>query len=161
MIKTVENLREILAHELWEIGEAHNPKNAADAAIEAIGIPADLVISIMRLYSADPASITAVGRVVAERLRQIEGEGWTIEHDDRHADGDMALAGAAYAENSAGPRRVCPWPWPKKWWKPSTPERDRCKAMALLIAEDAKAIRAEATSAEIAQAQDRAEGGQS
>lgn len=35
--------------------------------------------------------------VMAERRRQIEAEGWTTEHDDQHADGELALAAALYA----------------------------------------------------------------
>ena len=34
----------------------------------------------------------AVLDVIAERRRQIEGEGWTQEHDDSHAPGEMAEA---------------------------------------------------------------------
>ena len=35
--------------------------------------------------------------VAAERKRQIEVEGWTAEHDDRHTPGELAQAGACYA----------------------------------------------------------------
>ncbi|MFF6751834.1 hypothetical protein ACET5A_31145, partial [Pseudomonas aeruginosa] len=35
--------------------------------------------------------------VQAERLRQVEAEGWTPEHDDAHSHGQMARAAACYA----------------------------------------------------------------
>jgi hypothetical protein len=36
-------------------------------------------------------------RIAAERRRQIEGEGWTPEHDDEHTDGALAYSAVAYA----------------------------------------------------------------
>jgi len=35
--------------------------------------------------------------VLSERKRQIEAEGWTLEHDDYHDAGELALAAAVYA----------------------------------------------------------------
>lgn len=67
-------------------------------------------------------------RIAAERLRQIEREGWTPEHDDEHDDGSLAWAAVCYA----APRKVYvpdpeangfffhdPWPesWCKQWDK--------------------------------------------
>ncbi|VEB42924.1 Uncharacterised protein [Chromobacterium violaceum] len=63
-----------------------------------------------------------IEEIAAERRRQIEVEGWTPEHDDKHR--DYALAGAAgcYAMHTlaypAGDPPQ-PWPWDKAWWKPS------------------------------------------
>lgn len=83
---------------------------------------------------------SAVSDILAERLRQIETEGWTSEHDDQHEVGQMAEAAACYAANAGGfvwiggwPGEV--WPWAREWWKPSTPRRDLVKAAALIIAE--------------------------
>ena len=61
-----------------------------------------------------------------ERLRQIEEEGWTPEHDDEHFDGSMAMAAACYASTSRlyslrhfanGYTYDDPWPWEGKWDK--------------------------------------------
>jgi hypothetical protein len=77
--------------------------------------------------------------VLAERQRQITAEGWTVEHDDGHADGELARAGAAYAVFTAGRveghlvRSI--WPWSLDWWKPTGFRRDLVKAAALIIAE--------------------------
>ena len=101
---------------------------------------------------------------IAECLRQREVEGWTAEHDDDHADGSLALAGAAYAElackrcayNSPagdnypqwpklGPNDGKPpawWPWSMEWWKPAGFRRELVKAGALIIAEGEKFDRA-------------------
>lgn len=84
-----------------------------------------------------------VAEIAAERRRQVEVEGWTPDHDDAHAQGDMAAAAAAYAFNAyvagapryfaADPRGF--WPWSLSWWKPSTSRRDLVKAAALIVAE--------------------------
>lgn len=104
------------------------------------------------LYAAPPAHPDDFERgaeawrdVIAERTRQIAQEGWSSEHDDDHADGELALAAAAYAENTASgyddagtPLDEEPpitWPWAEKWWKPSSRRRDLVKAAALLLAE--------------------------
>lgn len=79
--------------------------------------------------------------VLAERQRQITGEGWSVEHDDAHAPGDLAKAGAAYAiaaqELDGGERHRIDqiWPWSWEWWKPTGARRDLVKAAALIIAE--------------------------
>lgn len=88
--------------------------------------------------------------VVAERFRQIEQEGWSIEHDDDHQTGELAMAGAAYAKTAFvhtldGPgiltwqeRRPDFWPWSADWWKPIGFRRDLVKAAALILAEGEK-----------------------
>lgn len=82
----------------------------------------------------------AVFDVLAERRRQVEGEGWTPEHDDAHADGEIDRAAACYALRAdmgevnveLQPPRY--WPWAASWWKPGNPRRMMVKAAALLIA---------------------------
>lgn len=101
----------------------------------------------------------ALSDVVAERCRQIQVEGWSPAHDDKHDDGQMAKAAAAYAGHAAAcftlgmnpdhpayakadvPRG---WPWADRWWKPSSPRRDLVKAAALILAEIERIDRAEA-----------------
>ena len=81
--------------------------------------------------------------VQAERRRQVENEGWTPEHDDEHADGQMARAAACYAlagssapnDGTAALLVSLAWPWDEQWWKPSTARRDLVKACALALAE--------------------------
>lgn len=86
--------------------------------------------------------------VAAERKRQVEVEGWTPAHDAAHATGEMARAGAAYANHMAqfhdaealGSRyaiKAMPhgWPWDRQWWKPKDPRRDLVRAAALIVAE--------------------------
>jgi hypothetical protein len=81
----------------------------------------------------------ALRDVAAERRRQIEAEDWTPEHDDEHEDGELALAGAAYAVvgyTDAGPSEAPAWwPWDAEWWKPKDKRRNLVKAAALLLAE--------------------------
>ncbi len=75
--------------------------------------------------------------VLTERQRQVDEEGWTAEHDDRLAAGDLARAACAYAVpdvNAAGARWF--WPnWDLAWWKPKDRRRNLVRATALLLAE--------------------------
>lgn len=91
--------------------------------------------------------------IARERERQMDIEGWTPDHDDQHASGELASAAACYAifsrlggdvrELLSGAdaslseavfyRRY--WPWGRAWWKPTTPRRDLIKAAALIVAE--------------------------
>jgi hypothetical protein len=89
--------------------------------------------------------------VIAERRRQVEGEGWTAEHDDEHHGGSLADAAACYAAHTALPSRIARtedyrggetlvpsiWPssWSPFWWKPKDRRRDLVRAGALIIAE--------------------------
>lgn len=89
--------------------------------------------------------------VVAERIRQVEVEGWDAAHDDAHTPGELAIAGAAYARQAhlhlgedsvtrlyvEKPRMYVPnwWPWDVGWWKPKEFRRDLVRACALIVAE--------------------------
>lgn len=75
--------------------------------------------------------------VVAERFRQIEREGWSIEHDDGHDRGTLAKAGAAYILHAGTESPAMPheWPWTREWWKPRGYRRDLVRGVALAIAE--------------------------
>lgn len=105
----------------------------------------------------------AIDDVLAERKRQIEIEGWSAAHDDKHDAGDLACAAASYALNagcqlnplSQQPLDGAPvfWPWhttfavsdghsdpqieasEPAWWKPKDARRDLVRAAALIIAE--------------------------
>jgi hypothetical protein len=84
-----------------------------------------------------PMSAAALA-VLAERRRQIEAEGWTAEHDDAHAPGELARAGAAYAifDNGGwGKSAKHIWPWNDDWWKPHNVRRDLVRGAALILAE--------------------------
>ena len=80
--------------------------------------------------------------IARERRRQMEVEGWTEAHDDRHGDNDLARAAACYALCDPETDRVryssitdFVWPWVKEWWKPTTYRRNLIKAGALIVAE--------------------------
>lgn len=88
----------------------------------------------------------AILNVINERQRQINAEGWTPKHDDRHTDGALALAASCYAyvaaiQSPGGGMsyeewpKLKFWPWDEEWWKPTDPRRDLVKAAALIIAE--------------------------
>ena len=112
-------------------------KERIDAALEAI----------LNFGTRNTAAID----VLAERRRQIEGEGWTCEHDDAHTTGEMARAASCYALIAGSRARdlwrgVTPkfWPWDEEWWKPTDRRRDLVKAAALILAEIERLDREEA-----------------
>jgi hypothetical protein len=75
--------------------------------------------------------------VLEERRRQIDEEGWTVEHDDQHSEGEIARAAASYALHDSGypGHAAMQWPWDAKWWKPTDRRRNLVKAGALIVAE--------------------------
>ncbi|MDR7125534.1 hypothetical protein [Pseudotabrizicola sp. 4114] len=106
--------------------------------------------------------------VLTERQRQQDAEGWTPEHDDRHAGGQIAVAAGCYAmfASVSDEARSCTdlpgslaslgkpikgwaawlqlWPWNRSWWKPTSRRRDLVKAGALILAEIERLDRAKA-----------------
>ncbi|WP_423454343.1 hypothetical protein [Ottowia sp. VDI28] len=74
--------------------------------------------------------------VLAERLRQINVEGWTPDHDDEeHLPDELALAAASYVCADAGDAPPAIWPWDRNWWKPRDRRRNLVKSGALILAE--------------------------
>ena len=88
---------------------------------------------------------SAIEDIAAERLRQINVERWSPEHDDQHATGQMAKAASCYAWLAAAsgtlravfktPPPTWPEEWGIEWWKPTDRRRDLVKAGALIVAE--------------------------
>ncbi len=91
---------------------------------------------------------TVIAEIHSERLRQINAEGWTSDHDDEHGNAQLAAAAAAYAAHAASFRGAPElgvnyriktphplWPWGHHWWKPKDPRRDLVRAAALIVAE--------------------------
>lgn len=85
--------------------------------------------------------------VIAERMRQVDQHGYTIERDQRTAEPlDLVSAGVAYAnvalDQIAGIRRAADatrpdpnWPWSPGAWSPDdTPRANLAKAAALIWA---------------------------
>lgn len=96
------------------------------------------------------AEVTDAARdVLCERRRQVEQEGWTPEHDEKHRDHELSCAAGCYAMHTlAYPAGDPPpaWPWAADWWKPTTHRRNLVKAGALILAEIEKIDRAAARS---------------
>lgn len=83
--------------------------------------------------------MTGVELIAAERQRQIDVEGFTLEHDATHSHHEISDAACCYAHNGGSPDSDDVedlWPWAPQWWKPSTdPVRNLVKAGALIAAE--------------------------
>lgn len=89
----------------------------------------------------------AVSDVAIERLRQVHGEGFTLERDDAYTDGQLARAATCLLIPPAGlPRRLqnLHWPFAQAWLKPGMVRDDLVKAAALIVAEIERLDRAEA-----------------
>jgi len=88
----------------------------------------------------------------AERQRQIDDEGWTAEHDDRHDDGALLRAAVFYLHHGTDrfPSQTqadgspMGWPWEAKWWKPKDRKSNLIRAGALCLAEKDRLRRARA-----------------
>src|SRR5262245_2876617 len=99
--------------------------------------------------------MTVIDEIAAERARQIHQEGFTLDHDDRYDDLELAKAALSYTEhylrrqwllshpgNPMGAvkayqdaKEPSEWPWASERWKPKNPRRDLIRAAALIIAE--------------------------
>jgi hypothetical protein len=77
--------------------------------------------------------------VIAERRRQIDDEGFSVQRDDGYVKTELAQAAAAYASCAGQPNVLTTqWPWgvSANTWKPSSDRRrDLVKAGALILAE--------------------------
>ncbi len=94
---------------------------------------------------------TGVLAITAERIRQIQDEGFLPDHDDAHRNGELTQAAAAYAyPEQEGVTMLFqdfrggvlfPASWDSSWWKPGTGaflagrKRELEKAGALIAAE--------------------------
>lgn len=97
----------------------------------------------IRAFAAAPQPVAAVPQtwldVQAERRRQVEAEGWTLEHDDQHDPGELARAAAAYLlyayprGNSDLTFASRLWPW-VGGIKPRGERRDMLRGTALGLA---------------------------
>lgn len=108
--------------------------------------------------------MNGISLIAAERRRQVEVEGWTPEHDDRHDRGELAQAAACYAGHpwmglilsGIGARTIIEslWPWSRGWWKPTAGDRKRdlVKAGALIAAELDRLLRLDGVSTDDAAA---------
>lgn len=88
----------------------------------------------------------AASDVILERLRQVSGEGFTLERDDAYTDGQLARAATCLLIPPAGlPRRLqnLHWPFAQDWLKPGLVRDDLVKAGALILAEIERLDRAE------------------
>ncbi len=81
--------------------------------------------------------MNAIEEIEAERQRQLEKEGWSHPHDDKHDGGELAMAAGCYAfacaqasVRSQVERLAMSWPWHISWWKPTTKRRNLVKAAA-------------------------------
>ena len=99
----------------------------------------DLQCSTVELSGPKVRVLTPLEMIAAERKRQIEKEGYSPEHDDKHEHGEIARGAAAYLLAGSTNRLAQEiWPWPDgDGFKPTPADRMRelTKAGAMLVAE--------------------------
>lgn len=87
-------------------------------------------------------TLRALLRALAERERQVVGEGFDTDHDDNHSDHQaLAYAAGSYLspvwKNTDAKDKGRPplqWPWEEAWWKPKDKVRDAERGAALALA---------------------------
>lgn len=94
--------------------------------------------------------------ILAERERQITGEGFDSRHDDEHVNGELLAVARMYWQRAIGValpmqdvdgiRVPVGFPWDAEWWKPKTSQRDLERAGALCLAEIDRRRRADVPS---------------
>lgn len=130
--------------------------NAASRArrkrVAALRKPYSGIFAMLDGAAGDGTLSRALMMLYRERLRQIEEEGWTFEHDEcTHDQGDLSRAAYCYLDYnrqmSVDPyEKPAMWPWSREWWKPcvgvpgkddghSGLVRETVKAGAMLLAE--------------------------
>lgn len=126
------------------------------------------VFERLRQRGTPPDFQHVIEEIAKERLRQIEGEGFSLEHDDAIEDGSLASAAAAYAYFASlpwakrqlvhldfdgtiiDPGNIDPgahvlaalWQRPRGAFKPINKRRDLIKAAAMIVAEIGRIDRA-------------------
>jgi hypothetical protein len=86
---------------------------------------------------------SGVERIAAERQRQVDAEGWTPEHDDRHDRMELRAAAFGYLGAVRCDQAVpMGWPFEPEAWKPSDDSvRNLARAGALIAAEIDRILR--------------------
>lgn len=135
-----------------ELRALHVEACAAVLVANRTALPSDdafwplYIQSLLDAHGAHAMLSMAARDVIAERQRHVDVEGWTPEHDDEHAPGTLALAGAAYALDAgyaldsfvpadADHPEPLFWPFCSEWWKPGAPRSGLVKAASLILAE--------------------------
>lgn len=128
--------------------EADVPKAIVGAANAMLQVDEE---SNERIVELEKLLVGGAGRIARERLAQVEREGFTAEHDDQHAWGQLAVAGAWYAlltlDHESANRYEVEFPFSDAWKKDDGDLRNLEKAGALIASELDRHIRARAREA--------------
>lgn len=113
-------------------------------------------LALLKALGGD-AEVVALDLVLTERIRQMQVEGFTPEHDDaKRGGGQLSAAGACYAlathqkamahaktgEVNVKPSAAHPcWPFHPLAWKPASMRRNSVKGTALMLADLVRLVR--------------------
>lgn len=104
---------------------------------------ADLILSAL----AQQPMGEALAEIAAERRRQVEVHGWSLEHDDGHTHGEIANAAADFAMPGQHPIKTS-WAYGSKVIDKEPGRQQLVKAGALIVAEIERLDRAALAGAE-------------
>lgn len=107
-----------------------------------------------KLRYADKSHSPGAQLILQERLRQLDEEGFSPEHDSEYQGGELLLAAESYLiqcnDTSENTNLPPGWKWDAYWWKPQGRLRNLVKAGALIAAEIDRLQREEAMSGDAA-----------
>jgi hypothetical protein len=92
---------------------------------------------------------TGIEFIAEERQRQVHQEGWTPQHDDQHAEGELASAARCYLHELAarvhrGQPCMSPppsWPFETASWKPKPDVVRQLAIVGALVAAEIDRLR--------------------
>lgn len=83
-----------------------------------------------------PPMLSALAMAAGERARQVEFEGYKVDHDDGYKKGELRRAAAAYLLPHVDGRFPPQfWPWDTEHFKPKDEGRDTVRGIGLALAE--------------------------
>lgn len=90
----------------------------------------------------DRTTVGVLAEIAAERERQIEQKGWSLEHDDEHKLGELGCAAIPFIQANipellglTDEELQVFWPFTSPFKPDRNPRRNLVKAAALLVAE--------------------------
>jgi hypothetical protein len=126
----------------YKLAKSQTP-NIVAATYHTVGQLVDDYATAAAMPDVALQAMIALQMVIQERRRQIVTEGFDAEHDDTHTNSELARAAVCYAI----PTNFYPagglWPFETDCFKPTEDKKDIVRAIALLLAELERILRAE------------------
>lgn len=126
----------------YKLAKSQTP-NIVAATYHTVGQLIDDYATAAAMPDVALQAMIALQLVIQERRRQIAVEGFDAEHDDCHTNKELARAAVCYAVPTGFYPGGGIWPFEESWFKPTGDKKDIVRAIALLLAELERILRAE------------------